>query len=145
MKRFFIDANVMLDALLKRNDHEPEEAGLLLRAGAQGRVQLHTTALSIGIVLYHLQRSDGSKRGPRLKQVKDILLALLDCVVVAPIDAEHFRQSTASSFSDIEDGAQYFAVATTTNLDGVVSRDPDYDGHIAVPRLSAAQAMKQVK
>lgn len=145
MKRLFIDANIMLDALLKRTAHEPAAAGALLEAGAQRRVRLLTTSVSIGVVLYHLQRGDNAKKGPKLKRAQDILMALLACVDVVPVDAEHFRMSVASTFGDIEDGAQYFAVAAAGVVDGVVSRDPDYDNNIAGDRLSAAEALKLLK
>lgn len=145
MKRYYIDANIILDALFKREEHDPTSAGGLLEAGAQRRVRLYTTSISIGIVLYHLQRSDSAKKGTRLKRAQNILLALLACVEVVPVDAEHFRQSAGSTFGDIEDGAQYFAVVSMGALDGVVSRDPDYDGHIGTKRLTAQQALRSVK
>lgn len=145
MKRFFIDANVILDALLHRQDHEPSAAESLLKAGEQRRVRLLTTPVSIGVVLYHYQRRDADKKGPRLVLAKNMLQALLGCVEVVPMDESHFQQSAASTFGDLEDGAQYFAVAAAGPLDGVVSRDADYDGHIATKRYSAAEALRLVK
>ena len=145
MMRLFIDANVILDALLECRDHDPVAARELLKAGDQRRVRLLTTPLTIGVVLYHYQRSDADKKGPRLINAKNMLHALLACVEVVPLDEQHFRQSASSTFGDIEDGAQYFAVAATGPLNGVVSRDPDYDGHIAPKRLSAAQALRLLK
>jgi predicted nucleic acid-binding protein len=143
MKRVFIDANVILDALLLRKEHGA--AGALLKAGEQRRIRLLTTPLSIGMVIYNYQKNDTAKKGPRLAHVKEVLQALLACVEVVPMDAAHFQQSAASTFGDIEDGAQYFAVTATGPLDGVVSRDKDFDGHIAVKRLTAADALRLVK
>jgi len=145
MKRLFVDANIILDSLLQRVDHDQLAAEALLLAGEQRRIKLLTTSISIGVVLYHLQGSDADKRGPRLVRTKNMLQALLGCVDVVSVDSSHFLQSVASTFGDIEDGAQYFAVAATGPLDGVVSRDKDFDGHIAVKRLTAADALKLVK
>ena len=145
MKRLFIDANIVLDALFQRKDHDPISAGELLKAGEQRRVALLTTPITIGVVLYHYQRSDQAKKGPRLALAKEALEGLLGCMEVVSMDASHFLQSAASNFGDLEDGAQYFAVAATGPLDGVVSRDPDFDGHIGTKRLSASQAMRLVK
>ncbi|MCB0766965.1 MAG: PIN domain-containing protein [Flavobacteriales bacterium] len=145
MKRYFIDANIMLDALLQREGHDPQEAVRLLAMGEKRQVRLFTTSNSMGVVLYHLQRSDADKKGLRLRNAQRIIIDLLACVEVVPVDAEHFRQSAASTFGDIEDGAQYFAVAAVSALDGVVSRDPDYDGHIGTKRITAAQALRAVK
>ena len=144
MKRFFVDANVLLDAVLGRPGHVTD-ALALLAMGATGKVVLLTTSNSIGVVLYQLQRSDAAKRGPRLQLAQRILTDLLDCVEVVPMLSDHFLQSASSGFGDIEDGAQYFAVTAHSGIDAVVSRDPDYDGHIGVKRLSAAAAMRLAK
>lgn len=144
MNRYFVDANILLDALLERPDHS-EDSIALLAAGARGEVRLLTTPISIGVVLYHLQRSDADKKGLRLQKAQRILADLLACVELAPVDTEHFQKSIASGFGDLEDGAQYWAVVSAGTLDAVVSRDPDYDGHIGVKRLSAKQALRLVK
>ena len=145
MKRLFIDANIILDALLKRQDHDPNSAGALLEAGERRSVRLLTTAMSIGVVLYHYQKHDTSKKGPLLRRAQQVLQALLACVEVVPVEEAHFHQSLSSNFGDIEDGAQYFAVSAAGPLDGVVSRDPDFDGHIAPKRYSAAEALRLIR
>jgi predicted nucleic acid-binding protein len=144
MNRYFVDANVLLDALLERPDHS-EDSIALLAAGARGEVRLLTTPISIGVVLYHLQRSDADKKGLRLQKAQSILADLLACVELAPVETEHFQKSIASGFGDLEDGAQYWAVVSAGTLDAIVSRDPDYDSHIGVKRLSAKQALRLAK
>jgi predicted nucleic acid-binding protein len=135
MKRYFIDTNVILDALLHRVDHDPSSAGKLLEAGEQRHVRLLTTSVSIANVLYQNQRNRTSKKGLGLIRARGVRSDLLACVDVVPMDASHFQQGLASTFGDIEDGAQYFAVAAAGPIDAVVSRDEDYDGHIGVPAL----------
>ncbi|MCC6399501.1 MAG: PIN domain-containing protein [Flavobacteriales bacterium] len=144
MNRYFVDANVLLDALLERPDHS-EDSIALLAMGAREEVRLLTTPISIGVLLYHLQRSDADKKGLRLQQAQRILADLLACVEVVPVETEHFQKSIASGFGDLEDGAQYWAAVSAGPLDAVVSRDPDYDGHIGVKRISAKQAVRRVK
>jgi predicted nucleic acid-binding protein len=144
MNRYFVDANVLLDALLERPDHS-EGAIALLAMGARGEVRLLTTPISIAVVLYHLQRSYTDKKGLRLQQAQRILSDLLACVELASVETEHFQKSIASGFGDLEDGAQYWAVVGAGTLDAVVSREPDYDGHIGVKRISAKQAVRMVK
>jgi predicted nucleic acid-binding protein len=145
MMRLFVDANIIIDALAAREAHDAEEAKELLLLGEQRAVTLLTTSLSIGVVLYQYQRSDADKRGPRLKRAQLMLEALLACLEVVPVEADHFQRSIASGFGDLEDGAQYWAVVSAGTLDAIVSRDPDYDGHIGVKRLSAKQALRLVK
>lgn len=126
-------------------DHDPVAAEALLLAGEQRRVRLLTTPTSISVVLYHYQRSDASKKGPRLTEVRNMLHALLGCLEIVPMDGSHFQQSAASTFGDIEDGAQYFAVAAAGPLDGVVSRDTDFDGNIGPKRYTATEALKLLR
>jgi hypothetical protein len=47
------------------------------------------------------------------------------------IVAAKLEQGTARTFGDIKEGAQCSAITATGPLDPVVSRDPDFDGHIA--------------
>ena len=75
MNRYFVDANVLLDALLERPDHS-EDSIALLAMGAREEVRLLTTPISIGVLLYHLQRSDADKKGLRLQQAQRILAAV---------------------------------------------------------------------
>ena len=46
MKRLFIDANIILDAMLQRR-HDPQEAITLLAMGEKRNVRLLTTFISI--------------------------------------------------------------------------------------------------
>ena len=144
MKRLFIDANILLDALLAR-EHEPEAALELLALGEQRKVKLVTTALSIGIVLYALQRQEGAKKtDPRLDAARQTLIDLLACVEVVPLLSTHFLQSVGSTFGDIEDGAQYFAATAEGKLDAVITRDPDFKGRVSPPILTASKALALV-
>jgi len=145
MMRLFIDAHIIIDALAAREEHEAAEAKELLILGEQRAVTLLTTPLSIGAVLYLLQHSGAAKKGLRLKSSRRILTDLLACVEVVPMNEGHFMQSAGSPFNDLLTGAQFCAFAGAGTLDAIVSRDPDYDGHIGVKRLSAKQALRLVK
>ncbi|MDQ3101889.1 MAG: twitching motility protein PilT, partial [Bacteroidota bacterium] len=64
---------------------------------------------------------------------------------VVPVEASHFMQSAASTFGDLEDGAQYFAASASGALDGVVTRDKDFKGNVAVPVYTAKQALALIR
>ncbi len=144
MKRLFVDSNILLDAVLQRQ-HDPEDALDLLALGEQRKVALVTTALSIGVVLYTLQPGDASKKGPRLQAARRTLTDLLVCLTIVPVEAQHFMQSAASTFGDLEVGAQYFAASANGALDGIVTRDKDFKGHVSVPIYSARQALTLIR
>ena len=145
MKRLFVDANILLDALLERA-HDPEEAMRLLALGAQRKVILVTTAMSLGQVFYLLQKKRSSRRpGPLLNAVRATMVDLMACVEIVPVLKSHIMQSLNGPFVDLEDGSQFAAVSASGKLDGVVTRDvKDFRGRVTVPVLSAAQALKLV-
>ena len=145
MMRLFVDANIIIDALAAREAHDAAEAKELLLLGEQRADPLLTTSLPIGVVLYHLQRKDAAKKGLLREHVRRTLEDLLACVELVPLDTNHFLQGAGSTFGDLEDGAQYWAILSAGPLHAVVSRDPDYDGHIGVKRISAKQAVRMVK
>lgn len=145
MMRYFVDATIMLDALAASAEHEAEEAMELLILGEQRAVKLLTTPICIGEVLRHVQRSAADKKGLRLQRARRLLTDLLACVEVVPMDEARFMQGAGSPVPNLLAAAQYYAVAATGPLDAVVSRDPDYDGHIGVKRISAKQAVRLVK
>lgn len=145
MKRLFIDANILLDAILER-PHDPDEAMELLALGERRQVRLVTTAISIGVVLFNLQRNDGGKKGLRLENARKTLMDLLACLEVVPLDAAHFLQSATSTFGDIEDGVQYFAASAAGPLQGVITRDTaDFKGHVSVSLFNAKEALAFLK
>jgi predicted nucleic acid-binding protein len=145
MIRLFIDANIILDALAVREEHEAAEAMELLILGEQRAVKLLTTPICIGEVLRQVQRSAADKKGLRLQRARRLLTDLLACVEVVPMDEAGFMQGAASPVPNLLAAAQYYAVASASPLDAVVSRDPNYDGHIGVKRISAKQALRLVK
>jgi|GEM_PF-913638 predicted nucleic acid-binding protein len=140
--RYFVDANIIMDALLVRKDH-PIEAMALLDMGYRRRVHLMVTPMVLGFVLAALQKNKSAKKpGPKLNMVRAMMHDLLANVEVIPAGKSDFIQSLNSSFYDIEDGSQYFAASRTGRLDGIVTRDPDYVGNVSVPLLTAPDALK---
>ena len=144
MKRFFVDANVLLDAIFERGD-QAQDAIQLLSLGGRRKTRLVTTSISVGVVIYMLQkRANAKKPGPILDAARQTVRELLNCIEIAPVLAEHVMQSVASSFYDIEDGAQYFAATASGPIDGVISGDRDFVGKVADTILTAEEALKLI-
>lgn len=139
--KLLIDTNIILDALLGRE--EAQEAIQLLALGAQRQVDLLVTPMSLGVVLWTLQKKRSARTaGPRLNMVKAMFHDLLACVDVIHTSKSNFIQSLNSDFLDLEDGAQYAAAISSGRLTAVVSRDQDYKGRTSVPLYTAARALK---
>lgn len=112
--KVLLDANVLLDFLLKREEYET--AKKLLQLAVQGKLQAFVTPSILHIAAYWLTKAYGSSKA------KELLLTLLSDVRV--IDASHEMAVTAihSKIGDIEDALQYYT-ALHHKMDYVISRD----------------------
>lgn len=139
--RLLLDTNVLLDALLIDRSHR-NEAIRILRLAEEGRITALVTPMTLGTLLFVLQR--GARReGPALEKVRQLLLDLLKVVHVVQVDAIHFARSARSTFLDIEDGAQFFSASAGGRLDAIITRDKDLNDHVNVPVFTALAFLHQ--
>jgi predicted nucleic acid-binding protein len=112
--KFFIDANVVLDFTLKRDNYAV--AKQLFEWIVTGKIQAFISPSIVHIVGYWLTKSYGNVKA------KSLLLTLLADVTV--IDAPHETVVSAlhSRMTDIEDSLQYYT-ALHHKLDGFISSD----------------------
>ena len=98
-KKIFLDANILLDLLLKRDGHESSRQ--LIDAIIRGLVKGYTSVSVLHILAYWLQKAYGTATA------KKLLLSLSEEVTF--IDCSHASATLAlhASFSDIEDAVQY--------------------------------------
>jgi predicted nucleic acid-binding protein len=98
-KKIFLDANILLDLLLKREGYENSRG--LFEAITAGLVKGYTSVSVLHILAYWLQKAYG------LVTAKKLLLSLSE--EVAFIDCSHASATNAlhSPFPDIEDAIQY--------------------------------------
>ena len=135
MTRFFLDANVVLDFLTRREPFAATSADLVQLA-EQGRVQLHVSSLSFSHVFYLLRKSVGTTAA------RSLLIDLSEVVAVAPVDSRAVNDALRSSFSDFEDAIQYFAAAGIPGLAAIVTRDPKGFAGGQLPVLSPDEALR---
>lgn len=139
--RYLIDANIILDALLQRDD-EPMEAARLLDLGYRKKARLLVTPMALGFVLAMLQKKRSAKKpGPKLSMVRAMMHDLLLNVEVIPATRSNFIWSLNSDFHDFEDGATYAAGMGHCKLDGIVTRDEDFKGRTTPPLFKASEAL----
>ncbi|MBA3649330.1 MAG: PIN domain-containing protein [Chitinophagales bacterium] len=100
MIRAFLDANVILEVLLKRREYEA--AANILKSGERHHINIYTSSSVIGFIAYWLIKEAGTKK------TKDILTGLLGLIRIADISHEQLLLSLAADFKDIEDGIQYY-------------------------------------
>jgi predicted nucleic acid-binding protein len=112
--KIFLDANVLLDFTLKRNDYATSR--VLIEMGVGGRLQVFITSSVIHIVGYWLTKAYGNLKA------KELLLTLLADIQVIDIKHETSLSALHSKINDIEDALQYYT-ALHHKLDYFITRD----------------------
>ena len=133
MKHFFLDTNVILDALARRQPFAAD-AIQLFEAAAQRKVILYVTSLSFSNIHYILRRSIA------LERTVELLTELAQQVQIVAVDARAVQQALTASFPDFEDALQYFAATTIPDLDAIITRDPKGFRAGTLPVLAPAEA-----
>lgn len=135
MKKLFVDTNIVID-LLSRREPFFEEAATLFSLADKKQVELSISSLTIANTSYTLLRQmDSSKTKSILRKLKLILeiLPLDDKVVGLALNDD--------TFTDFEDGLQYFT-AIENQQEVIISRNlKDFKNSI-IPTMTAKQFIK---
>ena len=112
--KVFLDANILLDLTLKRNNHEL--ARQVIELAEISRLQLYISTSIVHILGHYLTKFYGYEKA------KELLLELL--IIVTVIDMPHEVTSVAlfSKINDIEDALQYFT-AIHHKIDYFITQD----------------------
>lgn len=132
MKKLFVDTNIVID-LLSRREPFFEEAATLFSLADKKQVELSISSLTIANTSYTLLRQmDSSKTKSIIRKLKLILeiLPLDDKVVGLALNDD--------TFTDFEDGLQYFT-AIENQQEVIISRNlKDFKNSI-IPTMTAKQ------
>jgi len=117
VSKVFLDVNVLLDFLLKRNDFEIAKQ-ILLKAKTR-EIKLYVSPSIIHTVSYYLQRSFNTDT------CKLLLLELLKLVHIIESSDETIHQALNSSMDDIEDAIHCYT-AINQKMDYLITNDKDF-------------------
>ena len=101
-KRLFIDADIFLDLLCKREPFYPFAAEIFTQ-GDSGKLALFTTPVVLANVFYVLRKAVGAPKARAYLRKLRILVGVL------PVDEKIIDLALNSDFADFEDAVQYFA------------------------------------
>ena len=136
-KTVFIDSDVILDVLCKRNPFY-QYAAELLTLGDKGKTTLITTPVVIANVFYILRKILGPQKA------KELLRKLRILIQIVPMNEKIVDLALNSKFSDFEDELQYFT-ARENNIKIIVTRNiKDYKERDLVVQ-TAEQYLKSIK
>lgn len=135
--RVFLDTNILLDALVERQDrHFNENASIILQLGKNGVFELFMSVLSIPTIAYVLKNLGGNGKKSIIKNI---------CALVTPLPAlpDHIDAMLESRMDDIEDAMQVQS-ARTGNCDLIITRDRSDFKNADFPFLSPKEFLERV-
>lgn len=135
--RVFLDTNILLDALVERQDrHFNENASIIMQLGKNGVFELFMSVLSIPTIAYVLKNLGGNGKKSIIKNI---------CALVTPLPAlpDHIDAMLESRMDDIEDAMQVQS-ARTGNCDLIITRDRSDFKNSDFPFLSPEEFLERV-
>ena len=115
--KIFLDANVILDFVLKRKNYE--DVKLIFEQEEKGNIKLFIGSSILHIIGYWLTKYLGAV------VAKTTILKLLEHIKVIDGNHESVLDALESDFKDIEDALQYFT-ALHHKMDYLLSFDVDF-------------------
>lgn len=137
MRHLFLDTNVLLDFILKRDSFGPAAHQLFLAAEAD-EVVLYAAALSFSHIYYTLRKTN-----PPAERIL-VLTALANSVNIIPLTRPVVEAALTLGFPDFEDGLQYCAARLVPAIEAIVTRDPKGFAAGTLPVLLPLEALARL-
>lgn len=115
--KVFLDANIILEYVLKREKYD--EAVLVFELQKEFKIRLFISSSILHIVGYYLTKNFG------VKTAKLTLVKFLDIAKVIDANHDHAIKALESDFLDIEDSIQYYT-ALKNKMDYFITFDKDF-------------------
>ena len=138
MKKLFVDTNIVID-LLSRREPFFEEAAVIFSLADKKQVELSVSSLTITNTGYTLLRQmDSNKAKSVLRKLRLILkiLPLDDKIIGLALNDE--------TFSDFEDGLQYFT-AIEDEQEIIITRNLKDFKNSKLPTMTAKQFIEMIE
>lgn len=122
MKILFLDTNILIDLLADRPPFS-KFAIAIFDMAEKKKLKLYTSSHSYATTYYLLKKYIDEK------ELRTLLLSLLDLIELIPVDLTIVKKSLLSRHKDFEDAIQIFAAGTIDRLDFIVTRNlKDFKG-----------------
>jgi predicted nucleic acid-binding protein len=137
MKKIFADINIVLD-LLSRRDPFFEDAATLFSMADNLQIELSVSSLTVANASYTLLRQMNSRKA------KSVLRKLRLILKILPLDDKIIGLAlNDETFSDFEDGLQYFT-ALENRQDLIITRNLKDFKNSKLPVMTAGQYIESV-
>lgn len=127
--KIFIDTNIFLDALLKREPFKIHAETLLNFCDERVFIAF-TSCVSFTNLTYFLQRFNKSGYVETLGRI-------LNTITIIPLENKDFKKALSLNFTDVEDAYQYTAALKERGMKFIISRNINDFKKSTIPVLSA--------
>lgn len=135
MEKVFLDTNIVIDLLAKRNPFFTD-AQVLFSRGDRKEIELCISALTFANTFYSISKHH---RDVEVKKYMSIFKVL---VTVLPLEDKSIELALAADFADFEDGLQYFT-ALSAGADVIISRNKKDFKQSVIPVMTAGEFMEK--
>jgi predicted nucleic acid-binding protein len=137
MKKIFVDTNIIIDLLADRRPHSKFAIALFEKAESQ-KVKLYASSHSFATTYYLLKKHVDDKN------LRLILLGLLEYVNIIPIDMHIIKRGLKSKHKDFEDALQILSAMSVDKMDCIVTRDLKDFKDSEIPVFSPDDILKKI-
>jgi len=138
MRKLFIDTNIVIDLLSRREPYYKESAALFSLADRK-KIELSVSSLTMANTSYVLLKQLNTKK------VREVLRKLRLVVTVLPLDDKIIGLAlNDETFSDFEDGLQYFT-AIENEQEIIITRNLKDYKMSQIPVMTAKQFLEIMK
>lgn len=132
MKRLFLDANIVIDALLRSGDLR-DNALRILSLSETGQAEVFCSSLSLATASYFMEKAKMDH-----DEIVDRLNIFCEYCTPTRVDADIVHQALDSVFTDFEDALQYFS-ALSESVDVIITRNSKDFSASLLPVMTAAE------
>lgn len=115
MTTIFLDTNVVLDFILKREEFA-KNAAIIFDLGEREKLHLTLSSLCVNNIDYVVSKIESKKKA------RQIIIKLLSLVEVLPVGKSTIEKAAMSEFKDFEDAIQNFC-AEEKGLNHIITRN----------------------
>ena len=127
MSKIFLDTNIILDLVTKRDGFE--DACDILQIGDDGKVALCVSYLTMANTAYV------ARKGRTQDELYAVMESLVGLVDVLPMDEEQLKTALGIKANDLEDVLQYVC-ASTHQCDMIITRNAKHFAFSCIPVMT---------
>lgn len=135
MEKVFVDTNIVIDLLAKREPYYKEAQGLFTLSDKK-EIELQISSLTFANAYYSIVKHY------KAIDAKKYLLKFKVLVTILPLEDKAIELALASDFADFEDGLQYF-IAMDNESDILITRNKKDFKTSKIPVMTAGEYLNR--